>query len=60
MDLMEELEDMLDNGTTMIIGRNPGLEILVNYLSEIAYKQPLLLLLRAHVVGRGRHSSRRL
>ena len=33
IDLMEELEDMLDNGTTMIIGHNPGSEILVNHLS---------------------------
>ncbi len=32
-DLMLELEDMIDGGTTMILGHNPGSEILVNHLS---------------------------
>ena len=38
--LMEELEDMLDNGTTMIIGHNPGSEILVNHLSGEWHTMP--------------------
>ena len=39
-DLMEELEDALDNGTTMIIGHNPGSEILVNHLSGEWHTMP--------------------
>ena len=40
IDLMEELGDMLDNGTTMIIGHNPGSEILVNHLSGEWHTMP--------------------
>lgn len=40
IDLMGELEDMLDNGTTMIIGHNPGSEILVNHLSGEWHTMP--------------------
>ena len=40
IDLVEELEDMLDNGTTMIIGHNPGSEILVNHLSGEWHTMP--------------------
>ena len=40
IDLIEELEDMLDNGTTMIIGHNPGSEILVNHLSGEWHTMP--------------------
>ena len=40
IDLMVELEDMLDNGTTMIIGHNPGSEILVNHLSGEWHTMP--------------------
>ena len=40
IDLMEELEDMLDNGTTMIIGHNHGSEILVNHLSGEWHTMP--------------------
>ena len=40
IDLMGELEDMLDNGTTMIIGHNPGSEILVNHLSGEWHAMP--------------------
>ena len=40
IDLMEELEDMLDNATTMIIGPNPGSEILVNHLSGEWHTMP--------------------
>ncbi len=40
IDLMEELEGMLDNGTTMIIGHNPGSEILVNHLSGEWHTMP--------------------
>ena len=40
IDLMEELEDMLDYGTTMIIGHNPGSEILVNHLSGEWHTMP--------------------
>ena len=32
-DLLLELEDMVQEGTTMILGHNPGSEILVNHLS---------------------------
>ncbi|MDP6661499.1 MAG: histidine phosphatase family protein [Candidatus Thalassarchaeaceae archaeon] len=32
-DLMLELQDMLEEGTTMILGHNPGSEMLVNHLS---------------------------
>ena len=39
-DLMEELEDVLDNGATMIIGHNPGSEILVNHLSGEWHTMP--------------------
>ena len=39
-DLMEELEDVLDSGTTMIIGHNPGSEILVNHLSGEWHTMP--------------------
>ena len=40
IDLMGELEDMLDNGTTMIIGHNPGSEVLVNHLSGEWHTMP--------------------
>ena len=40
IDLVTELEDMLDNGTTMIIGHNPGSEILVNHLSGEWHTMP--------------------
>ena len=40
IDLMEELEGMLENGTTMIIGHNPGSEILVNHLSGEWHTMP--------------------
>ena len=40
IDLVEELEDMLYNGTTMIIGHNPGSEILVNHLSGEWHTMP--------------------
>ena len=40
IDLVEELGDMLDNGTTMIIGHNPGSEILVNHLSGEWHTMP--------------------
>jgi len=30
---MLELQDMLEEGTTMILGHNPGSEMLVNHLS---------------------------
>ncbi len=32
-DLLNELEDMVKNGTTMILGHNPGSELLINSLS---------------------------
>jgi len=32
-DLMHELQDMLGEGTTMILGHNPGSEMLINHLS---------------------------
>ena len=32
-DLLLELEEMLDDGTTMILGHNPGSEMLINHLS---------------------------
>jgi|TARA_B100000959_G_scaffold79355_1_gene84511 phosphohistidine phosphatase SixA len=32
-DMLLELEDMIDDGTTMILGHNPGSEILINHLS---------------------------
>lgn len=32
-DLLLELGDMVDDGTTMILGHNPGSEILINHLS---------------------------
>ncbi|MBJ29155.1 MAG: histidine phosphatase family protein [Euryarchaeota archaeon] len=34
-DLLKELDDMVINGTTMILGHNPGSEILINRLSGI-------------------------
>ena len=40
IDLTGELEDMLDNGTTMIIGHNPGSEVLVNHLSGEWHTMP--------------------
>lgn len=40
LDLMEELEDVWDNGTKMIIGHNPGSEILVNHLSGEWHTMP--------------------
>ena len=39
-DLKIELEDMLDVGTTMILGHNPGSEILVNHLSGEWHTMP--------------------
>ena len=32
-DLLLELDDMLDGGTTMMLGHNPGSEMLINHLS---------------------------
>ena len=32
--LSNQLEDLLENGTTMILGHNPGSEALINYLTE--------------------------
>tara|TARA_B100001540_G_C15627815_1_gene560702 strand:- start:283 stop:744 length:462 start_codon:yes stop_codon:yes gene_type:complete len=40
IDLMSELEDMLEDGTTMILGHNPGSEILVNHLSGEWHSMP--------------------
>ena len=31
--LLIQLEDMLDEGTTMILGHNPGSEVLINHLT---------------------------
>ena len=31
--LSEQLEDLLEDGTTMILGHNPGSEVLVNHLT---------------------------
>jgi len=31
--LSNQLEDLLENGTTMILGHNPGSEVLVNHLT---------------------------
>lgn len=39
-DLILELEDMVDGGTTMILGHNPGSEILVNHLSGEWHSMP--------------------
>ena len=39
-DLILELEDMVDEGTTMILGHNPGSEILVNHLSGEWHTMP--------------------
>ena len=40
IDLMVELEDMLNVGTTMILGHNPGSELLVNHLSGEWHTMP--------------------
>ena len=40
IDLMIELEDMLNVGTTMILGHNPGSELLVNHLSGEWHTMP--------------------
>ena len=40
IDLMVELEDMLNAGTTMILGHNPGSELLVNHLSGEWHTMP--------------------
>ena len=32
-DLIHELQDMLGEGTTMILGHHPGSELLINHLS---------------------------
>jgi phosphohistidine phosphatase SixA len=37
---MLELEDMPQEGTTMILGHNPGSEILVNHLSGEWHSMP--------------------
>jgi phosphohistidine phosphatase SixA len=39
-DLLLELGDMVQEGTTMILGHNPGLEILVNHLSGEWHTMP--------------------
>tara|TARA_B100000959_G_C14916441_1_gene597546 strand:- start:878 stop:1138 length:261 start_codon:yes stop_codon:yes gene_type:complete len=39
-DLLHELRDMLDDGITMIIGHNPGSEILINHLSGEWHSMP--------------------
>lgn len=38
--LMLELKDMVEDGTTMILGHNPGSEILVNHLSGEWHTMP--------------------
>ena len=40
IDLMIELKDMLNAGTTMILGHNPGSELLVNHLSGEWHTMP--------------------
>ena len=40
IDLMIELEDMLNAGITMILGHNPGSELLVNHLSGEWHTMP--------------------
>ena len=39
-DLLLELEDMADDGTTMVIGHNPGSEMLINHLSGEWHRMP--------------------
>ncbi len=39
-DLLLELEDMLEHGTTMVIGHNPGSEMLINHLSGEWHRMP--------------------
>ena len=39
-DLLQELRDMLDVGTTMIIGHNPGSELLIKHLSGEWHSMP--------------------
>ena len=39
-DLLIELEDIVDDGTTMILGHNPGSEMLINHLSGEWHTMP--------------------
>ena len=39
-DLLAELDDMVDNGTTMILGHNPGSELLIKHLSGQWHTMP--------------------
>ncbi len=39
-DLLLELEDMPDDGTTMILGHNPGSEMLINHLTGEWHRMP--------------------
>jgi len=39
-ELLHELQDILDEGTTMIIGHNPGSELLINHLSGEWHSMP--------------------
>ncbi len=38
--LSEQLEDLLEDGTTMILGHNPGSEVLVNHLTGVWEEMP--------------------
>ena len=38
--LLAELDDMVDNGTTMILGHNPGSELLIKHLSGQWHTMP--------------------
>ena len=38
--LLIQLEDMLGEGTTMILGHNPGSEVLINHLTGEWYAMP--------------------
>ena len=38
--LLIQLEDMLDEGTTMVVGHNPGSEVLINHLTGEWYAMP--------------------
>ena len=38
--LLIQLEDMLDEGTTMILGHNPGSEVLINHLTGEWHTMP--------------------
>ena len=39
-DLLLELEGMVDDGTTMILGHNPGSEMLINHLTGEWHRMP--------------------